>query len=180
MSYVDPDYAVAAGTASSDAYNILVDDVKNHEERILGQAGQFVLVRRGSTQSIPNATWTAVSFTAEEVDIGGWWSSGTNVVVPAGAIPTGFTTIGVDCDFTVRFATNGTGTRQAAVYLDGVASDGVANQGSLTGDPTTVVGIDTVIAAAAGVITLCVYQSSGGALNLTGVRFRVKRVGGAA
>lgn len=181
MSYVDPDYAVAGDPASSDAYNILVDDVKDHEERILGQAFSGALVRRGTNQSISNATWVKASFTGEELDVGGWFAAtSTDIIVPASAIPTGFTTIAVEVLENIRFAANGTGARMCRVSVNGTPSDGQPSGPSLASDPTSIVGFDFVTVAAGDVITIEVYQSSGGALNMASARVAVKRLGGVA
>lgn len=180
MAYVDPDYAVPAATASSDAYNILVDDVKDHESRILGQAFSGAHLRRATSQSISNATWTDISFSSTTVDVDDWWSAGTNIVVPSAAVPTGFTTIAVRVLMQFRFATNGTGLREIRVEVNGTPSTETTIVAAISGDTTTIVAFDTVVCAAADVITIAVYQSSGGSLNLFGGAAEVQRLGGVA
>lgn len=181
MPYVDPDYAVSGDPASSDAYNIVVDDVKDHEDRLVGQEYQAVLVKRVTNQTINTASWTEANFTSEDIDLGGWFSgSGTDVIVPANAIPADLTTIAVRISMYARFNTNGTGTRRCRIAVNGSASDNFFQGASLSSDPSTVSGFDLVVVAAADVITLEVYQDSGGSLALTGARLLVERGGGVA
>lgn len=130
-----------------------------------GLVASLVQLRRTSDQTIATGTPTLVTFQAESIDVGGWWSSGTNVIVPVAAIPPGYTTIYVDVNVRLRWATNGTGNRRARPLLNGTLF-GSTTQGGISGDPTEQSVIETVEVAALDVITLEVYQTSGGNLAL--------------
>lgn len=131
-------------------------------------------VSRVAATSIPDSTYTPITWTAENFDYGGWWASGTNIVVPAGAIPSGYTTILVILLGYARFATNGTGTRTVHFTKNGSA---FANNGNtaLAGEETVIEVSAFTTVAAADIITMEVRQSSGGALNVSDLTFSVVR-----
>lgn len=118
-----------------------------------------------SPQSISNTTATNVSFQNEVFDYGGWWSAGTTITVPAGAIPAGYTTIMLIVVCRARWATNATGNRRIRPLKNGTLF-GSHTIGGLTGDPTDQTITEFTLAAAGDTIQMEVYQSSGGALDL--------------
>ena len=179
MPYTVPPTFVASDPLAAADLNILGDDLVDHEGRILANTYQGVLVIRTTNQSVNDATWTEVSWASAPVEVGSWWASGTDITVAAGAIPGGSSTIACRVMFYVRFATNGTGNRSVDVYVNGSSANGFITKGaSLPSDVATVVGFDVVQVADGDIITLAVYQDSGGALNVTGAHMLVERAGG--
>lgn len=135
-----------------------------------------VRVSRAAATSIPDSTWTAVSFSAEVYDYGGWYSSGTNIVVPAGAIPSGYTTIAVAAiPFGASFAANATGYRGVRVSLNGSSAESTTQPG-FASDTAVMTASGLIFCAAADIITLEVYQNSGGALNASSMRLVIARL----
>jgi len=142
----------------------------------LGTTFSAVQIRRAANQSITTATETAISFDTENLDFGGWWSSGTTITVPAGAIPTGYTTVGILMMATLKFATNATGIRKIILQKNGTEINSLQASG-LASDVTIVQMTDLTTVAAADTLTLLAYQTSGGNLNVTEARYSVLRVG---
>jgi hypothetical protein len=132
---------------------------------VYGMGG--VLVNRSSAISISNRTGTALPFNAEIYDPLGFWSTGANVVVPAGVSRIRITA-------NVTWATNGTGFRWVRIYKAGAFTyDGRA--GSIT--PAAPPGVDSIqtehsittaelTVTTGDIFTLVVFQDSGGALNV--------------
>lgn len=123
-------------------------------------------VVRSSNQSISDNTETAVSWSSETFDYGGWWSSGTNIVVPAGAIPSGYTSIACILQARAKFASNGTGNRKISALVNGSSQGGVVVS-AISGETTDVAIFTVALVAAADIITFEVRQTSGGNLNVT-------------
>src|SRR4051812_33876129 len=115
-----PTFSAAAELAAADL-NLLRDSILELQLRADGADYRAVQVTRSSNQSVADSTDVAISFTAQVFDLGGWWSSGTNIVVPAGAIPSGSTSIAVRVIMRVTFASNSTGSRRVLAYLNGVS-----------------------------------------------------------
>lgn len=177
MAYVDPDYAVSGATASADAYNILVDDVIDHEARIAGQAAAGVYLTRNSSQSISNSTYEAISWSAARHEItGDWWSSGTNVTVPTAAVPSGATIL-LEIDGQAFFNANGTGSRYIRFMLNGAIIDVQRTATADSGETTSVGHRVWAECSAADVITMEVKQNSGGSLGCAGASLAIKRIG---
>jgi hypothetical protein len=164
VAYVEPPTFTAASTATAADANILSEDIRYLKGVADGVAFSGARVGRTTNQSISTATATNISWTVETFDFGGWYSSGTNVVVPAGAIPSGYTTIAVLVITRARFASNSTGYRRLAIKLNGTAYNSTSVDAN-SGAETEVNVTDFVTAAAADIITIEAYQTSGGALN---------------
>ena len=141
-----------------------------------GTTFSAVQLRRAANQSITNATETPISFDTENLDFGGWYSSGTNVVTPAGAIPSGYTTVGVLLVGSIKYATNATGQRKVILQKNGTEINSLIASG-LSGDVTIVQMTEITTVASGDTLTLLAYQSSGGSLNVTEARYSVLRVG---
>lgn len=142
-------------------------------------------IRLTSNQSINNTTWTTISWDAQEYDTDSYWEGVTN--------PTRIT-FGTAGKYVVianvHFAGNATGTRllralrtnNTALELFEVSANADANAG--INKRQNLVGI--VDAATNDYITIQAYQSSGGALNISGAsgadaetsRLFVYRIGG--
>ena len=176
MAYTTPPTFVASDVLEADQLNILSDDISYLKGITDGVTYSAVQVTRAANTSISDSTWTPVTWTAEVIDYGGWYTSGTDIVVPAGAVPAGYTSIAVlAIPYNAQFDNNATGIRGARVMLNG--STALAQtQAGFASDDTVVNSSGQIIVEAGDVLTLEVYQSSGGALNayamsLTIVRF---------
>ena len=112
--------------------------------------------------------------TAEVHDYGGWWASGTNIVVPAGAIPSGYTTIMVMVTATATFASNGTGYRMLRSLKNG-SQFGRDRISAISGDQTDLGFTEFVTAIAGDIITFEAYQNSGAGLNASAMLVNVVR-----
>lgn len=161
---------------AADDLNLLRDAILELQLRADGADYQAAQVFKNS-QSIPNSTDTEVIFQAQVFDLGAWWASGTDIIVPAAAIPSGSTTIGVRVIFRCKFAANTTGSRQIQALLNGVSfgsktvraeSVGVTDSELIEVAPTCEAG---------DVITMVVTQTSGGALTATYSQATVERAG---
>jgi len=141
----------------------------------LGTLFSSVQLTRTAATSINDSTYTAITWTAEVFDFGGWWSSGTNIVVPSGAIPAGYTTIAVAMVARTKFATSGTGNRAVQVLKNG-SSFGRVSASGISGDTTDLMIFEIVTVAAADVLTTEVWQTSGGALNVSQTQVSVYRI----
>lgn len=132
-------------------------------------------LNRTSNQSTTSGADETVTWTTEVFDYGGWWTSGTDIVVPSGAIPGSFSTIAVLILARVKFASNSTGNRRIQLQVNG-SSIGSRTVGGLSGGDPTDVQIQAVqVVAAADVITVVGYQSSGGALDISEANVSVLR-----
>jgi hypothetical protein len=179
MAYVTPPTFAGGDPLPASDLNILGDDIAYLYGVSQGVTFSGCQVSRGSNQSIADTTYADISFTTEDLDYGGWWSSGTTITVPAGAIPAGFTTIAVLILGALRYASNGTGTRRIRVSKNGSEIETWAVS-ALSGE-TTDLTLSTVTTVAAGdTITLSAYQTSGGSLNVSSAHITVLRFAPAA
>ena len=116
-----------------------------------------------TTQSIPNATATALTFNAEEADTDAFHDNGTN---PSRlTIPTGQGGVYLVTAF-AYFGINGTGNRFLWLRVNGsaVRGGGASEEGHLTRD--TRLGLAAILVLAAGdYIEAFVQQDTGGAFN---------------
>ena len=113
-------------------------------------------------QSIPNATDTVMVLDANDINTDGMWSGGANTKFTA-AIGGKYIAIGG-----ASFVSNATGVRYISVRKNGATYLAVVRVSAVSGDITSIVTSDLVQLAAGDYIEFTVYQTSGGALNLTG------------
>lgn len=180
MSYVsERTWATGDVVAQSDLNQYLRDNVDYLKAISDGLSFSGAQVNRVAATSIPDATSTAITWTTEVFDYGGWYSSGSTLVVPAGAIPSGFTTIAVMVVARTLFASNSTGRRRIYVMKNGsaVASPSVS---AVNGDETEINVTAFTTCVAADTISLEVYQNSGGSLNVSNTTITVVRFAPAA
>lgn len=176
MSWTDPPTFVAGDALTAAQLNAYLTANENYL-KAASDAAVFSGVQADitSSQSIASGSDTLISFSRTVIDVDNWWTSGTNITVPAAAIPSGYTNIVVHVVGIIRFASNGTGRRRADLLQNGSAafSFGVT---AVNGDQTYT-PVECYLSAASGdVFTLQVFQNSGGSLNcevanLTIVRF---------
>jgi len=176
MTYVEPPDFVPGTPAAADDVNILSEDIRDLDARARAQTYMAVSVHRSANLSVPDSVYTTVPFQTADLDEGNWWVSGTDITVPDAAVPPGYVDIAIRVLFHARFASNATGLRSAKVFVNG--SGGPSTRGpSLSGDQTSITGFDARIVSAGDIITIGVYQSSGGALNLNEIDVLVERAG---
>lgn len=161
---------------ASDLNTYLRDDLeylKGQRDLVTFSGAQL---NRSAATSIPNATYDPVTWSGEVWDYGGWWSSGASVIVPAGAVPSGYTTIMLQVVARTVFAANGTGIRKVRLLKNG-ASFGSLSLSAISGDTTDLFIFDMEKAVAADAITMQLYQNSGGALDASSTQITVVRFG---
>lgn len=164
MAWTVPPTFVASDPLAASDLNILGDDIAYLKAITDGVVFSGTKVTRAASTSIANNTDSPITFTAEGYDYGGWWSSGTDVVVPAGAIPAGYTTIAVMVTAQTTWVANGTGRRYLWITLNGSHSVGASFTGD-SGEDMFVSVTGFIICAAADVITLELKHTSGAGLN---------------
>lgn len=165
MAYVTPPTFVANDPLAAADLNILGDDIEYLKAITDGVGFMGTRVTRAANTSISTGTETAISFTLEAYDIGSWYTSGTNVIVPAAAIPAGFTTIAIMAVGSTAWHVDGTGRRQVAVLKNGTIVAGANTSADAAEDLFQVTPPAFEVVSASDVITLEVKQTSGGALN---------------
>lgn len=126
------------------------------------------LVVRTSSQSIPNNTMTAISWSTEEYDDDGYWTSGSAARL---TVPSGVTAVRLAA--TVDFAANATSTerllevRKNATAFPRPAGLGETRAVSINGSVTTLQVVTARLVVTAGdYFELYARQQSGGALNI--------------
>lgn len=122
-----------------------------------------VVATRTAAQSIPTGgTATAISFDGEEFDNGG-------MITPT----SGTITIGADGVYCVTaaavFASNTAGLRSLELWLNGIQIEGQIMT-AVNGSVHRIAYSNHFLLAALDTIELRVFQSSGGALNITSAR----------
>lgn len=165
MAWTTPPTFVASDPLAAAELNILGDDLVYLKGITDGVSLSGVQLSRVTNQSVNDSTTADITWTAESFDFGGWWSTGTTATVPAGAIPSGFTTIAILCFGRLQYAANGTGIRRIRLLKNGTYF-GSRTVGAPSGDVTDVQITEMTTVAAGDLLTVEAYQTSGGALNV--------------
>lgn len=174
MAFVTPPTFSSGAVLTAAQLNILSDDLNYLKGIADGVTISGVGLRRAATQSIANDSDVAVSWDTEVQDWGGWWSSGTTVTVPAGAIPGDSTMIAVQAVVQAKFASNATGKRTLRVLKEGSSVD-YWKIPALDDDVTSIAFTTFSTTIALDDWTVQVRQNSGGALNITEAHFWLLR-----
>ena len=174
MAFVTPPDFASGATLTAAQLDILGDDLLYLKGISDGLTFSAARVTRSAATSIPDATWSTITFSAEVFDYGSWWSSGTNIVVPADAIPAGYTSIAIDARISTLFAANATGYRAIRLLVNG-SEEFNATQGSFATDQARVIASDFAVVVAGDIITVQVYQNSTGALDASFTKVTVAR-----
>jgi hypothetical protein len=122
-----------------------------------------VRVKKSTSQSIPNATETVLTFDTETFDTDGFHDNSTNsgrLTVPVGKA--GYYSI----YFCIQWDVNATGDREVSLYINGTAT-GLCGSNQ-AGDATLYIfnnGTTTFYLAEGDYVQLTGYQDRGGALN---------------
>jgi hypothetical protein len=176
MAWTDPPTFVSGGTVTAANLNILGEDLLYLKGITDGVTISGAQVTRSAAQSITTGTSTTVSFSAESWDYGGWWSSGTAITVPSGAIPSGYTSIIIECDADGRFEANSSGVRIFNWYKNGSQQLPGISVSAIGGGDATDLGMSRKFSVVSGdVISLRCYQNSGTSLDLSSVVVTVVR-----
>lgn len=139
-------------------------DIVRDDLEYLARNKPHAKATRTSTQSINTATWTAVSLTSEDFDVGGMHSTASNqsrLTIPTGEdgkyVFTG----------DAKFASNATGTLRAARLVKNGTTVIAHTQGMASGSYLAYMNVSTgpIALVATDYIELFVFQDSGGALN---------------
>lgn len=160
---------------SSDMNTYLRDNIEYLKGVADGVAFSGVQLTRTAATSISDSSETTITWTTEVLDYGGWWASGTNIVVPAGAIPSGYTTIALAVNARTKFAANGTGARRIKVKKNGTEFGSVSLSG-ISGETVDLQLAELVTVVATDVLIFTVYQTSGSALDVSQTQISVYRV----
>jgi hypothetical protein len=177
MPTTPPTFVDATDLPASDL-NLLSDGISELQAITpFGTDYVGVQVTRASNQSIPNSTATPVTFTAQVYDFGNAWTTGTDVVIPAGWVPAGATTIAARAVARVKFSNNATGVRHIELMRNGTPFGGAIAPG-YSSDDTDVQAFDVdPLTEAADIFTLEVTQNSGGALNIEFAQLTIEYAG---
>lgn len=161
---------------SADMKTYLTDNI----EFLYGQTQGLVFsgfkINRTSDQTIATATDTTVVWQNEDLDVGGWWSSGGTVTTPAAAIPSGYGTVAIAVMCSLRYASNGTGGRAVHLLRNGSSVDNTY-VGAASDTFTSVDLVTFTLAQAGQTFTVETRQTSGGNLALDVAKLRVYRIG---
>ena len=174
MAYVAPPNFVSGAVLTEANLDVLSDDIAYLYGATSAQAFSGCQVSRNAATNISNNSSSAITWTAEAIDVGNWWTSGTNIVVPASAIPSGYTTIMLMVTARTRFAANGTGLRRLGAMKNGTGFGWVSTTG-ITGDTTDLSIIEFVTAVVGDIVTLELFQNSGGVLAASETQITVAR-----
>lgn len=166
MAYVAPPNFVSGAVLTEANLDILSDDIAYLYGIANAQAFSGCQVTRAASTNIADATTTPITWTAETFDLGSWWASGTNIVVPAAAIPAGYTTVMVMVSARDRWAASGTGARTLSVAKNGSAFGAVTTSG-IAGETLDQSVIEFTSAVVGDIFTVTVAQSSGGVLAVS-------------
>jgi len=172
-----PGVAVGAATVGVYSSGTNALDFTTNSVKALGiDSTQFIdsptqpraLVTHSTTQSISNATLTALAFDTETYDVGGCHDTVTNnsrLTVPTG----GDGLYLVVCQ--IEYANNATGIRMARIRKNGSANLGTVFVPAVNGDVTSFQCTAVVVLAAADYVEAIAYQTSTISLNVDAVSF---------
>ncbi|HET8683483.1 MAG TPA: hypothetical protein VFM54_16680 [Micromonosporaceae bacterium] len=132
----------------------------------LGDALRFAIdppsaiaTRTGAAQSVPNATFTAITLDTEVADNDGLWDSGSPTVLTMSE--DGLWLAGGH----LLFASNATGYRQADLQRNATTFETSDVKAAVSGVATSVHATGLLLLAASDTLRILAYQTSGGALN---------------
>lgn len=161
---------------ASDMTTYLTNNIEYLYGQVQGLVFSGVNLRRTSDQTLTTATNTDVTWQSEDLDVGGWWSSGATITVPASAIPTGYTTIAIAVSVALRFATNSSGGRAALLLVNGAEVDN-AYVGAASDTVTGVTLVTATTVVAADTIKIQARQNAGVNLAMDVAKVRIYRIG---
>lgn len=176
MAFVTPPVFVAGTALAAADLNVLGDDLNYLDAFANAQAGAGVSLLRGTSLSVVTATYTDVPWASAPIDITGWWTTGTDITVPSGLVPPGYSSVAVEIQAAARFDANGTGSRGIEVLLNGGVVEVPFSTSAIAGETTPVAVTVWPRCVDGDVIKIAVYQSSGGTLNCNHANAHIKRL----
>ena len=183
MTYSTVPTKFTGDTLAANDWNTYVrDNLADHEARIGAIAYSGCRVTRVTDQAIADNTLTAVTWTAETTDQGGWFpGTGTTATVPASALPSGYTTLMVSMAVQIYWESSSTGSRSVLLLKNGTE---FANQKIVPGFTGTFAQVFTapdIDAVPGDTFVVQVGHSSGASLNVAGATrtaaMSIRRVG---
>ena len=174
MAYTTMKTWTSETLTSSDMTTYLTDNIEYLKGATDAVAFSGVSLTRVAATSISDASATDISWAAEVEDVGGWWSSGANITVPSGAIPSGYTDIKLLVIARTLWDNNGTGIRGMYLLKNGSAFASPVVAG-ITGEDIDQQVTDFVTVSSGDVVKLQLYQNSGGALDASNTKITVVR-----
>ena len=178
MSYVDPGTFSYGELLTGSEMETIADDIRWLHDEANGGAFCGVSVS-GAWYGPGSDAWSDVPWTADPVDVSLWWSGSVGdaaLTVPVSAVPSGATSVVLECLAMAAFDANGTGYRALQMTQNGTRVESTVVVSGVTGDTTVVSGTFWAICAARDVLRAQLRQSSGDYLNAV-VRLHVKRIG---
>lgn len=177
MSYTTPPTFSSGDPLAASDLNILGDDITYLKAIADSVAFSGVRVTRSASTNFASGGSAHITWTAEDFDVGSWWSSGATAAVPSSAVPSGFSTIALGIGIRCIWATNGSGLRRATIEVNGsgVAAPTVPG---LSGDATELVFSTIEIVSAADTIGVSLFQDSGSTLAVSSMSMYLYRIGG--
>ena len=177
MAYADPGTFTSGTVGTAAEMNVIADDVRYLKAASDLAALAGVSLARTSSQSIPNSSSTAISWSAANLDVGGWWTSGATFTVPVGTVPAGYTSAVVEIQASARFDVNSAGARTIEVTQNGTVVEQSFTTSGLPSDTTPVAVTVWAEVVDGDALQVLVVQSSGGALNCSHASVHARRVG---
>lgn len=163
MAYTTPTTRSTGNVLSASNWNTdMVDNVKWLAHESSGGA-PMARVYNSTNFSVATASLTAITFNSERFDVGSCHSTSSNtsrLTVPSGG--GGVYEIG-GC---VQYAANATGVRSTSVYLNGTTPIAVNSLPSVAAVAFAHQVSCFYRLSAADYVELCIYQTSGGNLNI--------------
>lgn len=150
-----------AGTDAADVPHWLQLLAEKCDEKTAGGTASMVRATKTVAQSIANDVYTAVTFNAEDYDIGGLHDTGVNpsrLTAPA----TGYWQVNAQ----VSFAQNTVGYRKFYMAKNGTTQIAASAAAVSTGTSTALVAWATVFLNAGEYVEIFATQTSGAALNI--------------
>lgn len=175
MAYTPMKTWTSETLTSSDMTTYLTDNIEYLYGQVSGLTASACDIRRAATQSIADTTATNIGFDTESLDIGGWWSSGSVITVPSGAVPSGSTAVLVMVRGRISYSSNGTGNRRIRVLKNGSSFASMTVDAVVGGDTDYFI-VDFETVTSGDELTLEAYQTSGGNLNVTEANLAVVRL----
>lgn len=134
---------------------------QDHDAILLAQDPPGAIVRRAAVLSLTNAIFTDVTFDTQDADNDALWPGG-GVNQRVTIVHDGYYLVSAG----VKFASNATGVRVAAVSLNAAVLDDIADERpALAGNPRFTISGGLVLVTN-DIIRLNVFQNSGGNLNV--------------
>lgn len=178
MSYVDPGSFASGAVLTAAQVQVIADDVRYLKSAADLAAFTGVSLGGVASQSITSGTgYQSLQWGSAYLMVGGtWWTTGTNITVPAGTVPSGYTSAILEVQAQMVYSANGTGTRQIQVTQNGTSIAAYSTTG-ISGETTTITAFCWISAADGDALLVQGQQNSGSTLTASYMRAQIKRIG---